>query len=133
MYGWGQNDIVNQTVIFMQLMYNYYPDVQFTSVEAYAYNQASLLNWWMAAVKNASMAAGIPGPNGFELDHDPNTVWSWADITIDEESGSLTWLDFQLHLHRCQMRPVRLLHRRSDLVQRSCWARRRAPSQWNSP
>jgi hypothetical protein len=90
--GQNQNDIVNHTVIFIQLMRAYFPSVAITSIEAYPYNSASLLNWWMTAVRNASNTAGVAPPDEFELDHDPNILWSWNDIfSMRNHANSLGW------------------------------------------
>jgi len=75
MNGWQEEDIVNHTVTFMQLVRQSFANIEFTSVEAYPFNSAALLNWWMAALHDTSINAGIPPPNGFEIDHDRNAGW----------------------------------------------------------
>ncbi len=80
MAGWQPNDIVNQTVIFMQLIRQSYTNIEFTSVEAYPYNSASLLNWWMVAVRNTCVDVGIPAPTAFEVDHDTNAGGTFSDL-----------------------------------------------------
>jgi len=91
--GWGQDDIVNQTVIFMSYLRGNYAGVQITSVEAYPYNSASLLNWWMRALTNACVAAGVAPPDQFEVDHDQNAPgWSWSEIpTMRDQAHALGW------------------------------------------
>jgi hypothetical protein len=68
--GWAQNDIVNHTVIFMQLVRGNYPSLQvaFTLTESYPVNSAATLNGFMAAVNATSTGVGIPAPDYFELD-----------------------------------------------------------------
>jgi hypothetical protein len=92
-YGWAQDDIVNQTVIFIQALRANFPGIHVVSVEAYPYNSGSLLTWWIPALTNACVAAGVQPPEGFEVDHDLNASGTiWSDVSaIRDQAHAQGW------------------------------------------
>lgn len=94
-YNWPQDDIVNETVTFMALVQQSFPGIAVTSIEAYPYNSASLLEWWMPALYNACVAAGVQPPDKFELDQEVaywNSPYTQYDIGVMTNSAhQLGW------------------------------------------
>lgn len=90
---WSDPDIVNNTVTYMALTRDYYPDITFVSVEAYPYNSADSLNWWMRALTVSCTGAGVTPPVGFETDHDAGDGRSrWSDlIRMRDQAHALGW------------------------------------------
>jgi hypothetical protein len=82
--GANQGDAINNTVVFMANIRNNYPEMRITSVEAYPYNSASLLTWWIGTLNGVSQSSGVQPPDAFELDHDIRLSGTgsgtWADI-----------------------------------------------------
>jgi hypothetical protein len=90
--GRAPEDAVNETVIFLtRLRANY--TVQVSSIEAYPFNTASLVNWWMSTLKDACVAGGVEPPDAFELDHDRGASgWSWNDvISMLNQAHAIGW------------------------------------------
>src|SRR6185295_15811532 len=62
---------LDQTNDFIRRVRQHF-DVSITSLEAYPYNSAALLSWWMAGIVAGAQANGVRPPDSFELDHDKN-------------------------------------------------------------
>jgi hypothetical protein len=90
---WNQNDVVNQVLVFLQLMRAYFPSVKVTLIEAYPFNSGPTLNWFMAAVTAGAQSIGIQPPDEFELDWDPYAPgWSYTDIgSMFTQAHSVGW------------------------------------------
>lgn len=80
----ANSNAVNQTVIWMGLVRQNFPETKIASIEAYPYNSYADLQWWITTVNDICAANSIEGPDYFVLDSDWRNypgVGSWSQAT----------------------------------------------------
>ena len=88
---YGDNDAVNQVIIWMRAVRNAYPHAQILQVEPYPALSAADLNWWQRALHAACAATGTPIVDFFVLDHDWDAPgWTYTGIRqVQQQSKQL--------------------------------------------
>jgi hypothetical protein len=90
--GWSVEDIEYETATFISLVRSNFTGIEITSVEAYPYNSAALLNEWMSGLTSACQDLGTQPPDQLEIDHDHNAGGSMTGLaSMRLYAHSLGW------------------------------------------